>query len=199
MGRWGGCAALLAAGSALGAGCLGTDSVVDVARRRGALYYPVLSWAYDPDCVSPSLDDERRVADGVSLWATYWGVAVELVSELSREPGVPAVALCLLDEWPESNHSGLSDGPDIETMEARVRVWNGVGNRRYMTGLIAHEFGHIILDAREGQLAEHLPPDVEGVMHPSIDCRGEADECLWSPGDIEHLEAYGMVYQDDSI
>lgn len=158
------------------------------------LYYASLSWRYDPGCAAPRPDDARRVEEAVALWNTYWPIWI------GREPvaGAPSVAICLMDEWPDSEHSGLSYGPDLVTMEARIEAWRGVDARRYMTGLVAHELGHVILTSPGAYLAEHLADDIEGIMNPTVDCRGDEEDCLWSPGDVQHLEEYGLTFEPPS-
>jgi hypothetical protein len=184
------CAACLVGGVWLGgAGC----AVIEP-REGGdpeaALYHRALSWRYDPACAAPRPDDARRLEEAVALWNSYWPVSI------GREPvaGVPSVAICLMDEWPDSEHSGLSYGPDPVTLEARIEAWRGVDARRYMTGLLAHELGHVILNSPGLYLDDHLADEVEGIMNPTVDCRGADDDCLWSAGDIEHLEEFGLIF-----
>jgi len=59
----------------------------------------------------------------------------------------------------------------------------------YFIATVAHEAGHLIL---HGDIDDHLPEPLLGIMSSGIDCAEE--RCLWSDADIEHMAHFGLIY-----
>jgi hypothetical protein len=143
-----------------------------------------LTWSLDPACHPPDAKESGWIEEGFLLWSEHWGVTITEVSE-AGDDGSLFFELCPTLEHPRPGYGGWAEMHDGQ---GRISFFTGP-SERYFIATVAHEAGHLVL---HGEVDDHLAEPHHGVMSSGIDC--EADRCLWSDADIEHIESFGLTY-----
>jgi hypothetical protein len=144
-----------------------------------------LTWSLDPSCHLPDDVESGWIEEGFLLWTEHWGVNIREVDHESND-GSLYFALCPTLQHPRPGYGGWAE---MSNGRGRISFYTGP-SERYFIATVAHEAGHLILHS---DTDDHLPEPLRGIMSSGIDCE-ETDRCLWSDGDIDHIESFGLTF-----
>src|SRR6266545_4069505 len=142
-----------------------------------------LTWSLDPTCQGPDEIETGWIEEGYLLWSEHWGVNITEV-DTPVEDGSLYFELCLTPGLPRPGYGGWAEMQDGRGL---ISFYVGPVEPYFIAG-IAHEAGHLIL---HGDIDDHLPEPLLGIMSSGIDCAEE--RCLWSDADIEHMAHFGLI------
>lgn len=143
-----------------------------------------LTWSLDPACQKPTEIQRGWIEEGFLLWTEHFDVSINEV-DAPRDDGTLFFEVCPTPEHPRPGYGGWAE---MNHGRGRISFYTGP-SERYFIATVAHEAGHLIL---HGDIDDHLPEPLPGIMSSAIDC--PEDRCLWSEEDIAHLEYFGLVY-----
>src|SRR6266545_3913210 len=142
-----------------------------------------LTWSRDRTCLEPDEIEAGWIEEGFLLWSEHWGVSI---TEVTHPPddGSLYFDLCPTPEHPRPGYGGWAE---MQGGHGRISFYVGPAER-YFIATVAHEAGHLIL---HGDIDDHLPEPLLGIMSSGIDC-GE-ERCVWSDADIAHMAHFGLI------
>jgi hypothetical protein len=143
-----------------------------------------LTWSFDPGCHQPDEAERGWIEEGFLLWYEHFDVTITEVDR-RRDDDSLYFELCPTLELPRPGYGGWAEMHDGV---GRISFYTGP-SERYFIATVAHEAGHLIL---HGEIEDHLPEPLPGIMSSGIDC--PEDRCLWSSDDVDHLESFGLIY-----
>ncbi|HWM87853.1 MAG TPA: hypothetical protein VNO33_18495 [Kofleriaceae bacterium] len=150
----------------------------------GETFETELTWSLDPTCHQPDRVESGWIEEGFLLWTEHFGIEFTQV-EAPQDDGSLYFELCPTPDLPRPGYGGWA-----EMNQGRGRISFYIGpSERFFIATVAHEAGHLIM---HGNVDDHLPEPELGIMSSAIDCA--PDRCLWSSGDVAHIEGFGLTY-----
>jgi hypothetical protein len=143
-----------------------------------------MSYSFDPSCHHPDAVESGWIEEGFLLWTEHWGVTFNEV-DAPQDDGTLYFEVCPTLDLPRPGYGGWAE---MRQGRGRISFYTGP-SERYFIATVAHEAGHLIL---HGDVDDHLPEPLPGIMSSGIDCGPE--QCFWSPDDIAHIESFGLTF-----
>lgn len=143
-----------------------------------------MSYALDPSCHQPDEVEAGWIEEGFLLWTEHFGVNFTEV-EGPEDDGTLYFDLCPTVDLPRPGYGGWAE---MNQGRGRISFYTGP-SERYFIATVAHEAGHLIM---HGDVDDHLPEPMLGIMSSGIDCGPET--CFWSPSDVAHIESFGLTF-----